>query len=635
MNLLKIKLEDHPVVVLTTVMLAATVGYCMPILSDLDRWGWYDWDLFFFHAGAHYRSVVEFGELPLWNPWYLGGFPSIGNPQAPFLDPWFVLDLLFGFVRSIRLRIAGHVFLGLTGMYWLARQMGLSWLAAAYAAGTFIFSTWLTLHLHTGHQWVLGFVYVPWTVGLLHRSVMRRRWSPAVIAAFVVALLIVEGGGAHVLTLLAIVLGILSACWAIQASSLRPVAAVVLVLSLGVGLAGVKSLPAWRLLRENPRQVEDDGWARSEPVPAKPAEKLPQRGQAEPDPRWVAPRFVAAMLLARSQRSNTREWSIQRWDWHEYGCYLGPLCILMLAGWPLAARQAWPWAVLTLFCAVIAAGSFAWFAPWRVLHRFPVLSNMRVPSRFIIPFAFAACIAAGFALDAIWRWLATWRRSGWRLVAQAFVAVLVAISLADSFDVGNYCLWGTFPIVPNSVGPRLPAVVSVNMVRSLTPLMLSNYCAINAHDVVNSFRPGEVIQFPQAALAREEPGYRGEVYLVSEDGEPIEDGEVTLIAWSPCGAQVEVDCRTGGLVVLNRNWHLGWTADSPHEAVSHKGLIAARVAPGRSRVAFHYRPVVFAAGAVVSLVSLVASIALLVWEKRGAGILASDASPVNEIMRSS
>ena len=88
-------------------IVAAASRCCRPVLSpDLDNWGNYDWDLFFFHAGANYRSVVEFGELPLWNPWYLGGFPSIGNPQAPFIDPWFLLDVLLGSVPAIKIRIA-------------------------------------------------------------------------------------------------------------------------------------------------------------------------------------------------------------------------------------------------------------------------------------------------------------------------------------------------------------------------------------------------------------------------------------------------------------------------------------------------------------------------------------------------
>ena len=114
------RIEKLRVALPMALVIAATLAYCLPVLTSLDNWGRFDWDLFCFHAGSNYRSVVEFGEVPLWNPWYLGGFPSIGNPQAPFLEPWFLLDVLLGPFRAIKLRIVGHVFVGLAGMYWCA-----------------------------------------------------------------------------------------------------------------------------------------------------------------------------------------------------------------------------------------------------------------------------------------------------------------------------------------------------------------------------------------------------------------------------------------------------------------------------------------------------------------------------------
>ena len=274
------------------------------------------------------------------------------------------------------------------------RELGLSRLAALYAAGTFVFSTWLSLHLHSGHLWVLGFVYVPWTVGLLRRSLTRHRWTDSVLAGLVVArFVILEGGGAHVLTLLAISTGVLACCWTLQQRSYRPIAAYVLMLACGVGLTGVKSVPAWQLLSANPRTIEVGGgvWskffkmsgstgrldaAKSLAADSTTSEKarrhdgrpgLPEEaataGPVSPRSRWDMPRFAASMLLKRDRRSNTRDWPIQSWDWQEYGCYLGPLGVILLCLWLLSARQAWPWAVMAAFSFLAAAGNFAWFAP--------------------------------------------------------------------------------------------------------------------------------------------------------------------------------------------------------------------------------------------------------------------------------
>ena len=126
----------------------------------------------------------------------------------------------------------------------------------------------------------------------------------------------------------------------------------------------------------------------------------------------------------------------------EYGCYIGPLGILLLCLWPMATRQAWPWAV-----SRPSASSPPWAtshrSPWTVMHRLPVMSSMRVPSRFIIPFAFSACLAAGFTLNAIQRWSATHPRRIPARALQVFIWFLVATSLWDSWDVGNASLDGT------------------------------------------------------------------------------------------------------------------------------------------------------------------------------------------------
>jgi hypothetical protein len=111
-----------PVVLLSVCAGLAVVLFCTNILRGLDYWGRYDWHLFFFHAYSRYRSVVEFGEPPLWNPWYIGGFPMVGNPQAASFNPFFLLDLRLGLIAAIRLKIVAHYAIGLGEMYSPARR---------------------------------------------------------------------------------------------------------------------------------------------------------------------------------------------------------------------------------------------------------------------------------------------------------------------------------------------------------------------------------------------------------------------------------------------------------------------------------------------------------------------------------
>src|SRR4051812_22523675 len=74
----------------------ASILFCSDLLHNFDYWGIKDWGIFFFHNISVYRTIVEFGEAPLWNPWCQGGMPLLGSPSTLVPDPGFGLDLLFG-----------------------------------------------------------------------------------------------------------------------------------------------------------------------------------------------------------------------------------------------------------------------------------------------------------------------------------------------------------------------------------------------------------------------------------------------------------------------------------------------------------------------------------------------------------
>ena len=360
--------------VLLTIVVVGLVAvlFCGDVLRGLDRWGRYDWDLFFFHTNSTYRSVVEFGEPPLWNPWYCGGFPMIGNPQAPFVDPWFLLDLLVGPIVAIKLKIVGHYAVGLGGMYWCCRQFGMSRMAGIYSAGTFMLSTWLALRLHSGHYCYLPAAYIPWIVGLLHRA--RRRWPQGLLAGILLALIVFQGGTAHVLTLLVIACGVLAALLVDPGSLGTADRDAAPDGGLRRGLSAVKLLPAVKLLRDYPRTTSVGGanWSSYRQMLAAPSSKP---NAARPDESGAAPRastetigtpadeaidestaprakalrswrdlpaFLIKVFLGRDQRSNTVYSPIQGFGWQEYGTYLGPLAILLLAGALLLLRMPGP-----------------------------------------------------------------------------------------------------------------------------------------------------------------------------------------------------------------------------------------------------------------------------------------------------
>ena len=98
-------MKRRPDLVILAILAIVTVFYCRGVLVGLWNWAPRDWDQHFFYSWSTYRSVMEFSELPLWNPWYLGGNPLLGNPQVQFPTPMVLFDLAAGPILGMKLKI--------------------------------------------------------------------------------------------------------------------------------------------------------------------------------------------------------------------------------------------------------------------------------------------------------------------------------------------------------------------------------------------------------------------------------------------------------------------------------------------------------------------------------------------------
>ncbi|WZP00158.1 hypothetical protein EP7_001777 [Isosphaeraceae bacterium EP7] len=631
-----------------SIVLAVAALFCGDVLHHFSNWGFHDWEIFYFHNISIYRSIVEFREVPLWNPWCLGGMPLMANPQTPVPDPWFVLDLVFGPLVAIRLKIVAHYAVGLGGAYWCARQFRLSRISSIYFAGTLMFSTWLSLRIQAGHFCFLCAVYLPWVVGCLQLA--RTCPSRALVGSLLLTLMAFQGG-VFVLIGAAALTGLLSLAWSVQDRSIRPLLSLGLLWTCFLGLAAVKLMPAYELVREVPRlsNIDPEGrtrdvvggtmWTRYKslllgegpaPIPETPAAN--QKASAEltnaasvgSGPRsipskWDMPSFVVRVFAGREQRSLQMYYPIQGFGWEEYGSYIGPLALILIAVSPFVLREAWPWMVAGACCFVIAAGNFAPFAPWTLLHRLPVLNSMRAPGRFLIPCTFAACMLASMVLDKLLSQKGTLvdadeeaspstlqrRRRRYGLAS-----LLVAIALVDSFMVGRHSLEGAFPEPRPPIASRLPSIMTVRRgERGQTAAMLANYCVLRAD---------EALPIPIKVTPREDPDYRGELYFLPDRTGNGEGGdEVALLDWSPNSVTVEVKAASPGRVVLNRNWSRGWVVEGPFELSPHQGLISARMETGRHTIRFLYRPKIVRLGLLVSAVFILGVAVCLLRTRRG------------------
>ncbi len=139
------------------------------------------------------RSLIEFGEIPLWNPHTLGGTPFAADPLSGLYYPplWLALiippPLAFNILFFMHLALAGF------GAFFLARAEGAADAGALLAGIAFGGLPKLAAHVAAGHlTLVLAVAWTPWLL-LAAREAARkastRRWALAGIMTGIIFLI--------------------------------------------------------------------------------------------------------------------------------------------------------------------------------------------------------------------------------------------------------------------------------------------------------------------------------------------------------------------------------------------------------------------------------------------------------------
>jgi hypothetical protein len=120
------------------------------------------------------RTLVERGELPLWNPYHYTGHPLIGTPYISFFNPFAVGPLLlFGPVNGAKVATVTAVALAGLGQYWLSRVLGHGRVVALVAGALGLSAGALTGRVASGMSYEQG---------------MQHAWMAATLAGYLVAL---------------------------------------------------------------------------------------------------------------------------------------------------------------------------------------------------------------------------------------------------------------------------------------------------------------------------------------------------------------------------------------------------------------------------------------------------------------
>jgi hypothetical protein len=181
------------------------------------------------------RSVGQDGKGLLWNPFQGGGGPFFANSQTGLLYPPHLLFLLLPVNAAAHAVLIVNMVLGATGMFLLARELGLSWVAALAGALAFEigdpmvqFAGWSPM---TNGSWA----WVSWVVLCCER--LLRAPSRAGVIGLVLALALQLLSGTTLIAALTYQLIVLRVVWEIFTRRPRGQWSAVLAIALGLVLA--------------------------------------------------------------------------------------------------------------------------------------------------------------------------------------------------------------------------------------------------------------------------------------------------------------------------------------------------------------------------------------------------------------
>jgi hypothetical protein len=543
--------------------IAAAIAYGWPILRNLSVPGsvW-DWDFNLGLLWVPYETIVKYHQLPLWNPYECGGMPMWANPQAHLFSPFFPLALIFGPIVSSHLEVVIRIAIGWAGAYILGRACGLGWLGAFTTACCFQFSSWYALRVGSGQFVNFEYVWMPLGFAAALISMRRRSLCAAVFTAVVFALML-AGNAPHAFVNSMLALGILMAGIAVQRWTFFPLAMLVGVGVLVLGLSAIKIVPDYLVYLAHPRitdQTEVSG--------------------------------ISVMMSALFSRQQDVFHDLGNgMGFFEGGAYVGLFALPALVGLVRARRTA-PWIITAAILYALARGDTPPLALWPWIHAMPVLRSMRIPTRLLIPFVMCVAVIAGDGIDWMWNRGSRWLKIG--------AIALVSAASIDAFAVSApiMAVVALFPISP------APPSTAFHYVRlpphnSILTAEMENTGVIECYEYAG---------WPTNALAVGDANYRGESYIIGA-------GSGKLIEWSPNRLTFEVNAPSSARLVVNQNFDPFWTLEHGRGSVAEQnGLLAIDLPAGSQKLTMAYSGWAWKAGAAITLLSILAALWIVRYE---------------------
>jgi len=445
-------------------------------------------------------------------------------------------------------------------------------------------SGFYTLHLTTGHMWVLIIAFIPY-VFLFYLKSFDNRKNVIFASIFLVLMLL---AGTHVFLFTSLFLIIYSIFKIIKIKKISPVKILLTIFIIAALLSSIKLIPNMDFLSKQPRYVKYDysGYSLN----------TLYHGLLDRDQGYFSERdlghFYNGVFGEKGERPFITGISH---GWDENGAYVGliPL-VLFLIGIPLLWKKHWPLILTSLIFLWLSFGHRAPISLWKFFQLFPIWSMVSSASRSIVIFIFCLAIIDGLTLHKLYQLFREKIKKKKILnIIPYFIVIFLAI---DLIAVNGQVLKDVFIIPPlNITSHKEFYQTSKHYKYSNLTLMYDYPNFLRNEGKVNAY-----IEIPIKAYAipKESGNYKGELYLQNTKG------KASYAYWSPNKLIVDVNVSGDGYLVINQNYYEGWKTKNNRKVESFNGLISTKVYPDDEQITFYYLPWSFVVGGIVSLLAL-------------------------------
>lgn len=366
-------------------------------------------DLALFNYPLRHHWITEFGngQLPFLNASLNGGQPVLANPNNSVFYPGNFLYLILPFPVALNLTLAGHVFWGGLGVYWLGRLLGCRRFAALSGGIVFAFGGPF-LSCTTYYILLITASWLPWVCASSIQA-YRKAGYWLVVSAVVLGIQLLSGEPT-IFMFTALLLGIGWGLVILKSPKRAPLAMrAFLVASGALLLAAIQILPTLEWLPHS------------------------QRGQGLSFHLSAAywslhPARLVEFLVPHFYGNSMGISVVEFWGGHlSDGSY--PYIPKLYAGWlplvflPAAFREKWGRvSVLIFFLGILL--SFGRYLPGYELlfDLLPPFRIVRYPEKFLVFALFGLSIAFAVGINRI----LSWRYIQWGLIPTMLLVLLIS-----------------------------------------------------------------------------------------------------------------------------------------------------------------------------------------------------------------